>query len=104
MGDCALSHGREEAMAGREMKKNPKYPVTCPVCNGTMSVPLGFYTHQVSGNSTSATPQLEPCRSCDKGIHWIEYEGFTKVELIKIRGNKKYLARIEKAYNESKCH
>ncbi len=40
----------------------------CPVCNGTMSVPLGFYSHTISSGSTTGVPVLEPCRSCKNGL------------------------------------
>ena len=79
-----------------------KYPFRCPVCNGSKSVPLGFYTHTISSGSTSMMPVLEACRSCDNGILWVEYEGFTKAEIAKIQKNKKFMTKLKHSYKESR--
>ena len=77
--DKSLIPGYERCIKDLEVIQNLKYlkgeeklesPHKCPVCNGTMVVPNGFYT-QTSGQwlSTDVTP--EPCRSCQgSGVVW----------------------------------
>lgn len=48
-------------------------PHRCPICNGTCSVPAGFYT---CGVSASTSP--EPCRACKgTGVIWAGGESYS---------------------------
>jgi len=49
-------------------------PYCCPVCNGKMTVPNGFY-NQVNGYWSSSSSTPERCRSCNgTGIVWVKNE------------------------------
>lgn len=46
-------------------------PYKCPICNGTGTVPNGFYNQNLDGWYTSTTTRDETCRSCNgTGIVW----------------------------------
>lgn len=45
-------------------------PYRCPICNGSMTVPNGFY-NQVNGYWSTSSLSPEKCRSCNgTGIVW----------------------------------
>lgn len=46
-----------------------KRPFRCPICNGNMLVPNGFY-NQTSGDWATNSLDPEKCRSCKDGIVW----------------------------------
>ena len=69
----------------------------CPVCNGTGSVPGGFYIgKQAETTSITAGPFLEPCKAC-RGTGLIKLMESTDAEEVRedVKKIRKILNEIE---------
>jgi len=60
-----------EVPQNEQLPDDTKRPYCCPVCQGRLTMPHGFYEDIPRGSSTSNNTARETCRTCNgTGVIW----------------------------------